>query len=1355
MMNTRTFDSIFQRKGPSGVPRELDDRARVQELLDHRKPSVDPNAARNSIPLTTRLAIEIPKPKDWQAFQRNCVLLFRAELKDPHAQEYGRAGQQQHGVDILCRRNGDPNYFVGIQCRLYTKPLKQPKILEDARAALELQAGLKELIFATTAPDDTGATDAATSVERILRAEGHELRIVVYGWGQLQTLISLHEVAYNAFHPAAVSTTAPQAATPLDNLAAMVAAQVVEGMRGAGLAAPPRETGSTKAAGEDPALHARIDTFRDLFKSEGQPLLAEKGLLGLLQNEDLTGKPWARYRIETNLGAVAIELGREPEAAARFEAAHAVRRDDPNAIANLALARTIQGRFEEAMIAARMALSLTPRADHAVAYLLQAAARSDWAGDPEVLIPADLAGTLHADVGLAEYLRRRDLSGWAERTLELARRHQDSPDFKRIRSIAVLSLAIESGEFVPGGLSPVTAEDLNRAADDMKEIAEHHLEIGFADRHDLVAYINNAAVLLRLCERHEESEALLVRSMPRAGYEPQLRRLLALAQLALGRDADALATLSGDPDPENQMLRAELQATGGDVTAALANAGAIDEASLTDRLRRLRWRLVGEMALRLGNDAQLAAAVAGLRAIDVDDIPASLLEIRALRKRVEDEEQVQERLRALAKSVGPRLDMVSRYMLAEELRNQDLPEEASRLLEGYVDLSRRSPAAFLYLQSLASARRDEAFRTALAQAAPEVRENPSTLWTVAAHAWNRGDLEASLTGVDAVLSQLPDDSRARLLKVEILIRQDRSSEVFAELDKPLENLDWGRPQHLFRVASLLGNFGYMDRAAALAYRLFLQHRDLSRAWMTLSALVLDEGRGAEDTPRLWHVPVVQPDAAVNLRYDDGTEVFFVVEPDSRFRKLDAESWEPDHAVVRAVKGLGVGARFTGPDGRGGVISQIRHKYVARLHYVMEHHEARFPELMGFRRIAVDFERPGGLDALIAQIKARHDWIKEEEEQYLNGPWPLGVLAHRLGMDTIEVGAGLASHGARLKVAAGNAPERKAADKVVRVNARNGCVLDLLAFWTCWRLEALDAVVKTCGRIHLAQSVLDRLRAKREHFNDFAVDGLRTAGYADGKIALHEISPEAIVSQRAEIDRAIAWTEANAEVRPMVATDDLPPALREYLRVGKSDLFDSLVLAIQTGAPLVTDDLSTREFGRVLGGNNATWLHVLFGVALDWKHIDLDTYVRWSANLIGAGHGYLGVSGPVLAHAARLDAQGTERPGPLFRTLSMVIGGRSAEPRSHVVACLTCLGELWSDRATMSFRQPVTGHLLQQLVHERTNDYQMLLHTLLSRVGGIPQLTQYIRDWMRGHFIPDAPIAGIPDASIAGGHSRRP
>jgi hypothetical protein len=304
---------------------------------------------------------------------------------------------------------------------------------------------------------------------------------------------------------------------------------------------------------------------------------------------------------------------------------------------------------------------------------------------------------------------------------------------------------------------------------------------------------------------------------------------------------------------------------------------------------------------------------------------------------------------------------------------------------------------------------------------------------------------------------------------------------------------------------------------------------------------------------------------------------------------------------------------------------------------MEHHDTRFPEIAGFKRVSVDVEQPGGLDGLIAQVKARRDWIEEEESQYLNGPMPLGVLAHRVGMDTIEVAGGLAGHGVKLKVAVGNPDAREAATRAIRENERRGCVLDLLAFWTACRLGALDAVRATCGPIQLPQSVLDRLRGRRERFEFSARDGHTSAGYENGKIVLHEVPSDIVTGLVDEIDRAIAWAEANATVSPVMASDDLPDSLREHLRNGRSDLFDSLILARQSGALLVTDDLPTREFDRVLDGNGGAWLHIVFGVATDWKLIDFDQYVRWSAALVDAGHSYLGVSAAALAQAARLDA----------------------------------------------------------------------------------------------------------------------
>lgn len=1302
----------------------------------------DTAPAGTGIPLMARLSHEIPKPKDWQAFQRNCVVLFRAELRDPNAMEYGRNGQGQGGIDVLGTRDGRSDHYVGVQCRHVVKPLTYGKMLADCRAALKLNAALKEIIFATTAPDDRKATDAALNVQQVLAAEGHELVVAVYGWAAMQTLIATHETAYLAFCPFVVASYArvPLAAPAPDALlAAQFTAQIVEGLRRAGAVLSSPEVGSEDSAAEDPGLHARIDVYRDLLRVEGEPLIARKGLIALLESGVLEGKPWARFRIETNLAAVAFDLGQEQAAASHLGAAYAARPDDPVALANLGLVRTVQGRFDEAMALARRSMASSKPGNHAVSVLLQAAARSDWKGEPEELIPPELAGTPHADLGLAEFLRRRDVAGWEERSIEIARRHPGVSEFRAMGATAVLSLALRSGSVVPGGPGPVTTEELTTAADDLKALAEHHLEIGYADEHDQVAHLNNACVLLRLRARNPEIVDLLRRAAAITERVPQLRLQLALALSTLGRRAEALAALAGDADPESRLFAAELAAAD-DPGAALDDVLEIDGGSLDARLAALRWRVMAELALVAGRPEALQLAVEGMRTADPADPMATVLEIRGMRKAGLEEADVRARLLGLATGLPPDADTMTRYFLASELSALDLPEEASSILEGHVDLSRASPAATLYLRCLAGARRDEAFRDALAAAAAEVREDPEILWTAAAHAWNVGDLDAAFAATASLLGRVPDQAQARLLKVEILARSNRSAELMAELDRRIEDLAFGRLHDRFRVASLLGHFGHADRAAAFAYRLFLGHRDEPQAWMTLSTLVLADGLGGE-TPPGWHAEVAGPDIAVDISFADGRKLFFVIEPDAGLRGLDPESWEQEHPLARLVAGLAVGAGFVGADGREGTITALRHKYVARLHYVLEHYEARFPDLFGFRSISVAPKEPGGLDEFMAQLKARRDWFDQETEEYRNGPWPLAVFAERLGLDTIEAAGGLAARGIQLKVALGNQPERQAAMLDIRENARKGCVLDLLAFWTAWQLGALDAVSAACGPIHVCRSVVDQLRSRSLRLAASERDGQKSASYEGGKISLQEVPPATVAEWRDGTDRAVAWIEANAAVTSVVAADHLPAAFREHLRAGRGDTLDGIAAARQEGLLLVTDDLPTRELARSLGGVRSCWLHHVFGTVLAGRRIGAEQYVRWSAHMVEAGHNYIGVSGTVLALALRLDARAGPAPGRLFRTLVRMIGGSNAEPSSHVATALECLARLWSGDGTGVDRKAATSLLLRRLLNGRHGDYGAILRSVILAVRPLPNLLEFTIDWARGNFIPDKAIWG--------------
>ena len=1325
----------------------------------NRLPRSDPAAVSGTVPLAARQAHEIRKPKDWQAFQRGCVHLFKGELNDPHVQEYGRHGQKQRGIDLLGRRDGKPDHWVGIQCKRYEESIGEREILEECRAALTLEQKLKELIFATTAPNDRKMTDAAARVEAILRGEGHDLTVVVYGWGELENRIAKHDDAYAFFTLSSVASSAPIATTPLLNAdeqaIELLASKLHERMLARTALVPSGADDRSARVAEDPALHARIDIYRDIHGKEHQPVVAQKGLLELLDKNDLSGKPWARFRIETNLASVALDIGRESEAAERFETAYGLYPSDSLAIANLSLARLIQDRFAESMELAKQALATTPRADHAAGYLLQAAGRSGWEGDPESLLPKDLIGSKEADIGLAEFYRRQGSAGWAERVIEICKRHPDVEEFRRLRGTAVLAIVVESENLLAGGMGPVTQAQLNEAADDLKATAEHCLDVGFADKRDLAAYVNNAGVLLRLAGRHGECAALIERALPHVGDEPTIPRLLALARLADGRRKEAVSALTGTNDPESLLIAAEMQSAT-DLKEATDRAFAVALPAGENRLARIKWTLAGELALRLKDRASVEAAIAALRALPGRSTLGDTLEARAGELLGLDETEIQKRLKAASAALESDAPLTDRVPLAEEMLDRDLAGDAAALLEGRVDLTRGNLAAMIYLRSLANARRDEAFTAALAQSAPALRDTPSILWLAAAHAWNTGDLEAGLDAVSRLLALQPDNPRARLLRIDILLRQDRSEEVIAELEKPVEELQWSGVKDRGRIAGLLAHFGFLERGMAFAYKTYLEHRDQNKAWMTILAVVVREGRGKRSRVPDWDLKAVRENTAVDLEYESGGTGFVVVEPDAELRKLDSDALEPEHPTVKALWGKAKGEKIELPGGRTATIKQVRHKHIARFHDVLERYEERFPDDGGIRRVSVDTSTPSGLDEFIRMLKEIGDQRSHARDQYRTALLPIGFLASRIAADAIDTSLGLVAEGIPLKVATGSTDERAAAQRAIKQNAKQGCVLDLLALWTAWRLKSLETIIAECGPIHVPQSVMDQLRARRERLADSLEEGLRTGSHKDGKIELQQVPPEAIREWHADVEALIGWAQEHAVICPLVMADDLPEEFRDSRQEHGLDFFDSMLVAFQRKMLLVTDDLPSRQLAGGLPGTLTTWQHQIYYAADEARRLDRATYTRWTAELIEAGHNYISVSGLALAHALRLDADAGEGPGRYFKALARMIGGKIADPVSHVGVVVGCLQRMWAESTLEAVRMPAASYLLTQIIRERTADYARILAAILVDIYSSRSAAHsYVVRWLRGHFLLKDVEAAIDEFNRAQEQERSP
>lgn len=100
---------------------------------------------------------QILKPENWQDFEELCKILWGEIWDCPEIKKNGRAGQNQHGVDIYGIPKNGMQYY-GIQCKgkdEYTKAiLTEKEIIAEIEKAKTFKPKLKKFYFATSANKD-------------------------------------------------------------------------------------------------------------------------------------------------------------------------------------------------------------------------------------------------------------------------------------------------------------------------------------------------------------------------------------------------------------------------------------------------------------------------------------------------------------------------------------------------------------------------------------------------------------------------------------------------------------------------------------------------------------------------------------------------------------------------------------------------------------------------------------------------------------------------------------------------------------------------------------------------------------------------------------------------------------------------------------------------------------------------------------------------------------------------------------------------------------------------------------------------------------------------------------------------
>ncbi|WPL57933.1 restriction endonuclease [Qipengyuania profunda] len=143
--------------------------------------------------MTDRWQFDYAPPRSWEQFEELCADTFQDEFGDVSLVRNGRAGQRQHGVDIVARAGS--LWPVGIQCkRKSVWPVKQVtcrELEEEVTKARDFEPPLRSFILVSSAPDDAALQERARELDEQHRKDGL-FGVAVFGWGELVRRATRH-----------------------------------------------------------------------------------------------------------------------------------------------------------------------------------------------------------------------------------------------------------------------------------------------------------------------------------------------------------------------------------------------------------------------------------------------------------------------------------------------------------------------------------------------------------------------------------------------------------------------------------------------------------------------------------------------------------------------------------------------------------------------------------------------------------------------------------------------------------------------------------------------------------------------------------------------------------------------------------------------------------------------------------------------------------------------------------------------------------------------------------------------------------------------------------------------------------
>jgi tetratricopeptide (TPR) repeat protein len=1278
------------------------------------------------LPQMSLSSIELPKPKDWQDFERKTRVLFKHVLNDPSIQLHGRSGQRQNGVDIFGCRDGNPQFPVGIQCKqTFSESVGEKELRSEVSKARNFQPHLTEFILASTARRDVHIQKIARLITEELATSNHPLRVSVWGWEDIEENAAEHEAAFKTFYPS-LPVSSEQGLEKL-TLKVEESHQLLEKIHANAMPSTASGTSAiTNESIENTPRHGEI-TMLQHFVFDGHVKIALPKLLKIKREEWVEATSTEKYRLLIAIANAELRLGNENEAGNLILQAYGESPDHEKAQENRATGYLLVGDFDESARLARKMLVDDPENAVAAGTLIQALVGDTSIEEPLDEVPSSLHDHEEVLVAYIHFLRSRELDQWIEVTKKAFKKFPNSNAVKRYWAEGVLVQILEKDrDAMSGGiLESVHLADIKKAVKIIDAQADEALKNGYAIS---AAFSLNAALGHRFLSNFSKAKEILDRSLKQNSDNEEIRVQRAVLAIADDDPKGALSFLPEHPaSPEGIGLLAKTLAELDRWDDSIDLIAKTDASTLPQHVQNEFVAIRARCYMRQGKKDLALELIKKKILQKPDNFKLRVLLIRAYRV-FGNEEMAVKALEETLERVNDETRLLDRLEFSFEASRLGRNDAVIKILTDRVSLEEDNEGLYLLIAAVINSGSIVTAKTILCQVSEEIQEKDWYLRAIAILAINSGDPNAE-DKIAKYLRSCPNDVEMILARISIWQTNGRESEIQLFLQNLLFEDLQGLPEQLIQLGAIAIHY----RTEALTalnycYSILMNNWDDSEVHLAYQRLLLMDDENLKSIIPADSIAEVKTVVSI---VSEGSEQRFRIEQE-HFSAFEEERLGPETDMAKLLIGKHPGDKIIPkPTAKPIEILWVKPVYIDALHCSIERFNERFLGSDGLKRYSFDPNSEDPLEEIREITKKRAEAEEIILREYQTNSMPLAFVSALLGRNPMEVWAGLQAINIPFIVCYGLLPERENAFRAIEMNEKKGCVLDAVTTMIVYNLGIEKAVAQVCGPINLPASVRDLFSVREMQAKQDIGKKQKYIVWHEGKLIIEELTKETMQIMAGNRLKELNWVREQTNIVGAMPKRDFSADELNTINLLGRGICDPAISASGNELLLLSEDLGFRIWSQQTFNASNSWLQPVLSIAMAKGYLAEEEYFEAINRMVLMGHRYVYLDPGCLIYQARNDKFDLSADMIL---LLKAVGGPLADLHTNTDVMSAFIDVLWKECPDELRAKRITGEGFSAMTVGRPEEKWQILDLIIRKTSRAEQVIPYAKAWLEGHSL---------------------